>query len=240
MKPEMDRRASYTAAVLGQGTFASRLWAKVTKSDGCWLWTGSLNNHGYGQIWRGDGPGTSRLLMAHRAVWTLENGPIPDGMYLCHSCDNPQCVRPSHMFLGTQTDNMRDCLSKGRMKFAAPRLGPANHNAKLTWESVRHIRREYALGTNLSTLSRTFGMARSTLREIVTGRRWPEAGVERQPRQQPKAKIPRDHHGIIAARRAWGESIASIAADYGVTSGHISHIAPVRVRRARVAHNQSA
>lgn len=240
MKAEIDRRASYTEAVLDKSTFAARVWAKVVKSDGCWLWTGARNIHGYGQVARGDGPGTTRLLMAHRAVWTLENGPIPDGMYLCHICDNPACVRPSHMFIGTQTDNMRDCRDKGRMKFAAPRLGPANHNAKLTWESVRHIRREYALGTNLSTLSRAFGMARSTLREIVTGRRWPESGVERQPRQRPKARIPREHHPLIAARRACGESREAIAAEYGVTSGHISEIAPVRTCRARVAHDQSA
>ena len=231
MKDEIDRRASYTAAVLDQGTFTSRLWAKVAKSDGCWLWTGSLNNHGYGQIFRGDGPGETRLLMAHRAVWTLENGPIPEGMYLCHTCDNPACVRPSHMFLGKQIDNMRDCLGKGRMKFAPPRCGTANHNAKLTWESVRYIRREYALGVSIAVLSREIGVARSTLGAVVKGRCWREHGIECQPRQKPTQKIPTDHHAIIAARRAWGESTKSIAAEYGVTSGQISRIAPVRNRR---------
>ena len=240
MKDELDRRANYTEAVLDQGTFATRVWAKVAKSDGCWTWTGARNHLGYGQVWRGDGPGTPRVLMAHRAVWALENGPIPDGMYLCHTCDNPQCVRPSHMFIGTQTDNMQDCRSKGRMRFLVPRVGTENNRAKLTWESVRHIREEYALGTSISTLSRSMGVARSTVREIVTGRCWPEAGVERQPRQQPKSRIPRDHHAIIAARRAWGESPKSIAADYGVTSGQISRIASVRNRRAGVTHQQGA
>ena len=76
---------------------------------GCWPWLGCLTGGGYGQI-RNSG----RYQQAHRAAWELKYGPIPEGLVVCHRCDNPRCVRPDHLFLGTATDNMRDMYSKGR------------------------------------------------------------------------------------------------------------------------------
>ncbi len=93
---------------LGQ-SLATRLWAKVTRSGHCWLWTGGHNGRGYGTL-KVDG----RMQYAHRLVWSLLHGPILTGFYVCHCCDQPSCVRPSHLFLGTQSDNMRDCVAKGR------------------------------------------------------------------------------------------------------------------------------
>ena len=83
-------------------------WSHVAKSDGCWLWTAGLNR-GYGAfaVHRKD-------IGAHRYSWMLENGPIPDGLFVLHRCDNPPCVRPDHLFIGTQLDNMLDKMSKGR------------------------------------------------------------------------------------------------------------------------------
>ena len=79
--------------------------------DGCWLWTGSVNNDGYGQI-RHDG----RTQRVHRLAWEEVNGPIPAGMAVCHSCDVPACCNPAHLFLGTQLDNVTDMRTKGRFK----------------------------------------------------------------------------------------------------------------------------
>lgn len=92
---------------------AKRFWAKVLKVPGenaCWVWIGNKNEHGYGTL------GVNRKMeKAHRVALALESGePIPDGVDVCHKCDNPSCVRPDHLFLGTMSDNIRDCVLKGR------------------------------------------------------------------------------------------------------------------------------
>jgi hypothetical protein len=90
-----------------------RFWSKVVKSDGCWEWT-ACTNTGYGIFaLRRNG---KRQILAHRFSYELANGPISDGLYICHRCDNPLCIRPDHLFAGTQADNMRD-QSEKRMHY---------------------------------------------------------------------------------------------------------------------------
>jgi hypothetical protein len=96
------------------GDPASRFWAKVDRSGGpevCWLWTAGTKSSGYGEF---SFQGGSRP--AHQVAWELANGePFPEGMFGCHHCDNPPCVNPAHIFVGTTADNMHDALSKGRL-----------------------------------------------------------------------------------------------------------------------------
>lgn len=86
-----------------------RFWRKVVKGDGCWLWTGHRGSGGYGRFWL-----NGKQVLAHRTSWEITNGPIPDGLYACHRCDNPPCVKPAHLFLGTALDNAEDRDRKGR------------------------------------------------------------------------------------------------------------------------------
>lgn len=97
-----------------------RFWEKVAvgKPDECWLWTAFRNNHGYGRIiWNG------KAYIASRVSWMLANGKEPQGM-VCHSCDNPSCVNPAHLWLGTALDNNRDAFAKGRSEAARRRAQP--------------------------------------------------------------------------------------------------------------------
>lgn len=94
------------------GTFARRFEERIDKSGECWIWTGSYSPSGYGRASRG-----LKKVRAHRAAYELYVGPITDGLHVLHKCDNPACVNPAHLFLGTHLDNMRDMETKGRAKW---------------------------------------------------------------------------------------------------------------------------
>jgi hypothetical protein len=148
-------------------TSVARFWKKVDKSDGegCWLWTGGKSTLGSGRIWM-----NGQMHVASRIVWELTHGPIPKGLLVCHTCDNPSCVNPEHLFLGTQNDNMRDASSKGRMR--GPSLKGENNPAhKLTNDQARAIKRLRGwYSSNL--LAAAFGVARAQILSIWSGKTW--------------------------------------------------------------------
>jgi len=112
-------------------TLPYRFWAKVDQSGECWTWTASQTG-GYGLI--GTPKGNDR---AHRVSWVMANGPIPDGLHVLHTCDNPLCVRPDHLFLGTNEDNIMDRIKKGR-KGGRPRgTGGGRHRHCSCRESLQ-------------------------------------------------------------------------------------------------------
>lgn len=148
-------------------------WAQVSPepNTGCWLWIGAYGTYGYGSFGRGKYTGgTSK---AHRVAWFYTHGPIPDGMDLCHHCDNPPCVNPDHLFLGTQADNNADRDRKGRHKALC---GSSNGQAKLTERKVMEIRLWYAAKVRQADLARVHGVNQTLIQRIVTGRVWRHVG----------------------------------------------------------------
>jgi len=107
-------------------TVAERFWDKVDKTGECWLWTGA-RRRAYGYV----GNGKGKVVDAQRLAWEITFGEIPEGLYVLHKCDNPQCVRPSHLFLGTARDNTLDMVAKGRHKGGAPVGHPFYGNQNL-------------------------------------------------------------------------------------------------------------
>lgn len=143
-----------------------RFLAKAQKRDnGCIEWTASIGPGGYGQFRLAR---QRKNMLAHRYAWTLANGPIPDGMFVCHHCDNRLCVNPAHLFLGTPADNSADMVRKKRSK-GAPRPGRTNPNARLTEIEVEAIR---ASSASIRALAEAFGVGKSQIHRIRHGLSW--------------------------------------------------------------------
>jgi len=146
-----------------------RFWTKVQKADGCWLWTASVHGtKGYGQINSG---GRGRPLQAHRVSWEIHFGPIPDGMIICHHCDNPLCVRPDHLFVGTKSDNALDAVRKGIFGDHWPK-GERHYKTRLTNADALHIRALHAAGANYGELASRYGISNSSISKLVRRVTW--------------------------------------------------------------------
>jgi hypothetical protein len=141
-----------------------RFWLKVRVGDGCWLWTASTVDSGHGRFSL-----NGKMVGAHRVSWLLNRGPIPDGLDVLHDCpsgDNPSCVRPTHLWLGTDIDNQHDKKAKDRQA-----QGEDHGRAVLTVEQVRAIRAAEGGYGRISALARTFGVSRQTIYQVRRGTR---------------------------------------------------------------------
>ena len=143
-----------------------RFWAMVDRSGECWLWAGTRLPHGYGVF--GRGRRDEGRAYAHRWLWESMNGSIPEGLCVLHHCDNPPCVNPDHLFLGTHADNMADMISKGRQRYA-PVRGEDHPSAKLTWDEVRAIR---SGGEDALLLAARYGVTRNHIYNVRSMRTW--------------------------------------------------------------------
>lgn len=142
------------------------------RSVPCKLWTGSKQTRGYGQRSIRIAPGKWRRKGVHRITWEEAHGAIPEGMFVCHRCDNPSCYELTHLFLGTAADNNADMVAKGRNRYAC-RRGEKVNTAKLTVGNVLEMRALYARGNiSQSELGRLFGVSNQTARRVVLNLRW--------------------------------------------------------------------
>ena len=139
----------------------SEFWAAVDKSGDCWNWVGARGvptRSKYGHVvWH------EKQHLTHRVAWMISHGPIPPGMDVCHHCDNPHCVRPDHLFLGTRAENMADCARKGRRK------GEKNPMARLSDQQVGEIRLLSTQGMSFASIARQFHVSGNHVGRIVRG-----------------------------------------------------------------------
>lgn len=156
-----------------------RFWSKVDKRgpDECWPWTAGKLHFGHGAF-----TVKRRPIAAHRMSWMITNGPIPDGMCVLHHCDNPSCCNPSHLFIGTKTDNNKDRDSKNRQaqglrsgRYTKPHrnaVGVRNGRAKLSEHHIEEIKELRSGGFTLSAIASNYGLGTSQVWRIVRGQSW--------------------------------------------------------------------
>lgn len=140
---------------------AERFWSKVRRTETCWIWTAGINRGGYGSF-----KFNGEMRSASRVAWMLEHGPIPAGLWVCHHCDNRACVRPSHLFLGTCADNVRDMVAKGRHVARGP-TRPAEVRAAEKRPPASEIRRLFAAGLHRDAIAERLGISKSTVTRAV-------------------------------------------------------------------------
>jgi hypothetical protein len=134
----------------------------------CWEWTRICNQHGYGQL-----RVAGRMVYAHRLAYELGVGEIPDGMHVLHQCDNPRCINPAHLSVGTRSQNMKECSERGRARIPEPsKPGESNGSSKLLDVDVRSIRRLLSQRQTQQSIADRFGVSQRTISDINLGKKW--------------------------------------------------------------------
>lgn len=141
-----------------------RFAEKIIRDGSCLRWTAYLNAHGYGKFcYNGE------TCYAHRVAWEWANGPITDGLCCCHTCDHPWCVEPTHLWLGTQADNMRDMADKGRSRVP---IGQDHGDSKVTDNDVRAIRKAAETGESGVSIGRRYPISDVMISRIIRRKNW--------------------------------------------------------------------
>ena len=197
-------------------------------ADECWPWKAARNPHGYGTFRGGDGE-----QLAHRYGWRMVHGQIPEGMVVCHSCDNPQCQNPAHWFIGTPRDNNDDKMRKGR-HVAGMAPGERNGNASLTATVVAQIIALAESGQTQKQIGQAVGTSQRTVGKILRGERWATV-TGGEARSTPLRRVRGEsHHNakltqaeadeIRARYRSGRVSQQAIADEYGIAQRTVSQI----------------
>lgn len=234
----LDLRRNYCELSLA---FAARV--RQDETSHCWLWSGSRQRTGYGGLSH-----ARKRLLAHRVSYELHTGPIPAGFCILHACDNPPCVNPRHLLLGTQRENVRDRDRKGRgntlgrstpedRRPRGPRHGSATHPERfrrtgplLSDEAARDIRDRYGRGgTTHAELAARYGVSLSAIGAVVRGRTWraadspvpPSSYVRRPPFGRAKKLTPEAVRDMRSRYGRGGITMARLGAEYGVTSAAV-------------------
>jgi hypothetical protein len=150
----------------GKPGFIDHFWSRVDVRgpDECWTWSRGGNKRGYGTVRMKRG-----VISAHRLAYMLTHGEIPADLCVCHTCDNPLCCNPAHLWVGTQLDNVADMVAKGR----GLGRGEASHRAKLREPEVLEIRRKYKRGhVGYGRLAEEYGVKPATIAEIIKRKTW--------------------------------------------------------------------
>ena len=145
-------------------TFWDRVYSQVTYEGECHIFNGNKDDCGYGRIHKDGG-----LIRIHRASWEKENGPIPEGMYICHKCNNRACLNPEHLYAGTQLDNMRDRKISGNY---ASMEGEKNNSAKIKAIDIPTIRMRIRNGDTCYSIARDYGVTGEAILHIKNHRTW--------------------------------------------------------------------
>lgn len=206
-RPTDDQRALFWSRVDKNGPVVREGLGK------CWIWTGSRIKRGYGTFsihsanWSNEG--------AHRVSWVLVGGEIPPGAFVLHSCDNPPCVNPAHLFLGDHAINMADKKRKGRAPGRKTATFPVwlrsdgefNGRAKLTSAQVIEIRQLYARGVRSRELRRMFGISASTIRFIARGETWQDVGGPTTPAVAKQPPQVFEYDGFSGTMLQWSKRL---------------------------------
>lgn len=159
-------------------TTKDKFLSKISKTNSCWLWIGPLTNRGYGQF-----SDSGKRCLAHRYSFRIHKcQEIPSGLYVCHHCDNPRCVNPDHLFLGTNSDNQLDASRKGRLKSRSDAhvRGESHSLSKLTEQQVLYLRSLPSLKGYRKRLALEWGVWEETIADAYHRRSWIHVGLERQ------------------------------------------------------------
>lgn len=205
-----------------------RFWSKVNKDapGGCWVWTANRNNAGYG-MFSCRGLGFFHKKLAHRLSYEFSSGPIPQGKHVMHSCDNPACVNPDHLSVGTRSDNMRDCANKFR-----------SGNQIVTSEMRNAIISDYISGTPRREIAKKHGISPATVSDYISGKamgwmftRETREEIAHSKQTKPSAKLNKSQVSEIKSLIRSGVSGVEIASRFNIHRATVSDIKTGRIWR---------